>query len=92
MAVARDGLDWYWDWYWHVNQVTETRFRGQYSGEIVRNESVAFIRARSRRHAVGAAAAAAAGDRRPFFLYVAFQEAHAPFQVYYIYIATMYYI
>ena len=58
---------------WHVNQVSRLEYRGRYSGDIVRDDVVEFIRARP--------PDANNASRRPFFAYVAFQEAHAPFQV-----------
>jgi arylsulfatase I/J len=52
---------------WHVGEVTQTGFRGNYSGELVRDDSVAFIWRLSNGSA-------------PFFLYAPFQEAHSPYQ------------
>ena len=45
---------------WHVDEQTRPSFRGRYSGNLVRDDAVAFVKS----HAVST----------PFFLYVAFQE------------------
>ena len=49
---------------WHVNELSQPAFAGNYSGELVRDDAVAFIRT----------------AHQPFFLYVPFQEAHSPYQ------------
>ena len=54
---------------WHVDEKTQRSFRGQYSGNLVRDDAVAFLRNASHY------------PTTPFFLYVAFQEAHSPYQV-----------
>ena len=54
---------------WHRNQTTDWTLEGQYSGDLVRDNAVSFIRERSLEPHV------------PFFLYVPFQEAHSPYQV-----------
>ena len=58
---------------WNVNQVPATQFRGKYSGELVRDDAVNFIHVRNatRHHS----------SAQPYFLYVAFQESHGPYQV-----------
>ena len=53
-----------------MQQQTRLDYRGKYSGDVVRDDTVAFIAARPPN-----------ATARPYFLYVAFQEAHAPFQV-----------
>merc|ERR1712166_46309 len=53
---------------WHRNQTTDWTLEGQYSGDLVRDNAVSFIRERSLEPHV------------PFFLYVPFQEAHSPYQ------------
>ena len=55
---------------WQVDEKPALEFRGNYSGDLVRDHAVAFIRQR-----------AASRAANPFFMYVAFQEAHSPFQV-----------
>jgi arylsulfatase B len=54
---------------WHVNGTTAYSKNGTYSGKLVRDDAVAFIQGAGR----------TAGT--PFFLYLPFQECHAPFQV-----------
>ena len=51
-------------------ETTDLSYRGKYSGEIVRDDAVAFIRNQS-----------STTQAKPWFLYVAFQEAHSPYQV-----------
>jgi arylsulfatase A-like enzyme len=51
---------------WHVNQGTDISKSGIYSGDLVRDDAVAFIKTRL--------------PDQPFFLYLPFQEAHHPFQ------------
>ena len=53
---------------WHTNQSTNLTVLGTYSGELVRDDAVAYLRTR------------ALQPTRPFFLYVPFQEAHSPFE------------
>lgn len=53
---------------WHVNETTDISLKGQYSGNLVRDNAVDFIHTHS-------------NSDKPFFLYLPFQEAHSPYQV-----------
>ena len=55
---------------WHINDelVGPEGYVGNYSGDLVRDQAVAFIQNASK-------------GAKPFFAYVAFQEVHSPFQV-----------
>ena len=55
-----------------MNGTTDLSLKGQYSGDVVRDNAVSYI------HRQADAQGAAGG---PFFLYVPFQEAHSPDQV-----------
>ena len=56
---------------WHVNGTIDYSLKGRYSGNLVRDDAVAFIRGQ----------AAQGPAEKPFFMYVPFQECHSPFQV-----------
>lgn len=56
---------------WHVNERTDLSLKGQYSGDLVRDDSVKFIQEMAQ----------PTNRTKPFFLYIPFQEAHSPFQV-----------
>lgn len=60
---------------WHLNQTTILSLEGRYSGDLVRDDAVAYIEERA---SLGA-------DAPPFFLYLPFQEAHSPYQAPYNY-------
>ena len=53
---------------WHVNDEIDFSARGIYSGNLVRDASVKWIKEQQE-------------STKPFFLYVPFQECHSPFQV-----------
>jgi hypothetical protein len=53
---------------WHVNDEIDFSARGIYSGNLVRDASVNWIKEQQE-------------STKPFFLYVPFQECHSPFQV-----------
>merc|ERR1719323_2418159 len=55
---------------WHVNQTIAEQYRGQYSGNLVKDNAIDYIQRRAK---LGA-------DAPPFFLYLPFQEAHSPYQ------------
>ena len=54
---------------WHVNGTTDKTKLFNYSGNLVRDDAIAFINGAGRTL------------NKPFFLYLPFQECHAPFQV-----------